>query len=49
MFIKMRVSLAAKTMSHSVAAGISVMVQFGHLTKSALPTAHFIEKNGYAF
>ena len=43
----MRVSLAAQTMSHSVAAGMSVMVQFSDQISFAYST--FYRKNGYAF
>ncbi|XP_025107337.1 uncharacterized protein LOC112572044 [Pomacea canaliculata] len=43
-FSKMNVSLAAQVLSHSVAAGISTLVQFGTLPDAAKQTALFIER-----
>ena len=43
-FSKMSVRLAAQTLSHSVAAGISMLVQLGALPEEAKATASFIER-----
>lgn len=43
-FAKMSVKLAAQVLSHSVAAGVSTLVQVGVLPQSAIATANFIEK-----
>ena len=40
----MRVNLAVQVLSHSVAIGITAMVESGNLPKEALPTALFLEK-----
>jgi hypothetical protein len=42
-YAAMRVRLAAQTLSHSVAAGISTHVSFGVLPEEAVHTANFIE------
>ena len=43
-FSTMRVNLAAQILSHSVAAGISTLVNLKHLPESAMYTAQFVEQ-----
>ena len=43
-FTKMRVSLAAQTLSHSVAAGISTLSALEHMEMDAINTANYWER-----